>query len=107
MTDVRKVTNLGLTCDLSKKLKELFSILKRFLLVASHKLHFAFFLDNFAEEIALRLDRRLFQEINSIIVDWHNYAYDQRIPFNAITDGGDDMYDTGNQVSLTVFEISL
>ena len=63
--------------------------------------------DNFAKEVALRLDRRLSQEISSIIVDWHFYNYDFSNTFDRIGDGGGDMYDHGNLVRIILISVSM
>ena len=48
--------------------------------------------------VASAVSTRLAGRIERIIPGWYNYRYDGSSPFNFINDGGEDMYDIGNQV---------
>ena len=59
-------------------------------------IRFYFCTENFAQTAAVTVGRHLLERITSLVSSWYNYIYDGT-PQN-IADGGNDMYDTGNQV---------
>jgi len=61
-----------------------------------------FFIGNFAQTAVEHVGRRLSGRITDLVTNWYSYQYDGSSSgmHTYIEDGGFDMYDTGNQVSV-------
>ena len=66
-----------------------------FLIYYNARLH----TDDFAEAAANAVSLLQLNRIENFMFGWFNYFYDVTSPFNRIIDGGNDMYDNGNEVN--------